>query len=111
MNQFFTLCAPNGITPENRNETYACCLNTCTTQSSAPHLCYSMCAQVFPMMKDRCAFEAECWRDGFYNKKCLDANADRIHQCCVKRCQDFPSTPYPYDRLDCERYCSDYNLR
>ncbi len=110
-NHFFSLCDTDAPQRKSFNDMYSCCVGTCTARSAFPHLCYSMCAQVFPMMKERCAFEEQCWRDGFYNKKCLEAKAEKIHQCCVNRCEDYQRNPQAYDRMDCQRYCSDYTLR
>jgi len=107
-NDFFSLCR----TPQSSlTDTYQCCLQTCTAHSDQSHACYSMCAQLFPVIKDRCALEHECWRDGFYNKKCLEAKAPEIKACCLKRCNEYRVNPYSYTTLDCDRYCSDYNLR
>lgn len=86
-------------------------MQTCQSQSKAPHICFSMCAQVFPMIKDRCAFEQECWRDGYYNKKCLEAKAPEIQKCCVEKCQtNTRLNKYTENTLDCERYCSEYRI-
>lgn len=108
-NHFFTLCRPSF--DANLADTYKCCLETCTAQSEQPHVCYSMCAQMFPNIKDRCAFEHECWRDGFYNIKCLQAKSKEIKECCVDKCQQYRQNPFSYTLLDCNRYCSDYELR
>jgi hypothetical protein len=108
-NSFFTLCSQQS---DNKNDIYQCCLQTCQAHSKAPHMCFSMCAQIFPLIKDRCAFEQECWRDGFYNKKCLEAKAPIIRDCCMERCQrSSRRRRFTNDELDCDRYCSDYNIR
>jgi len=66
------------------------------------------------MIKDRCAFEQECWRDGYYNKACLEAKKKDIQNCCVERCER-QKRVNPYvdttDLYDCTKYCSDYTLR
>lgn len=107
-NNFFTLCQKTTI---NLADTYNCCIETCTQNNPNPHGCYAMCAQVFPNIKDRCALKNECWRDGFYNKKCLEAKETEIKQCCLNACKETRKNPYSYTVLDCERYCSDYSLR
>jgi len=105
-NNFFTLCSRNST---NKNDVYQCCLQTCQTHSKAPHMCFSMCAQIFPLIKDRCAFEQDCWRDGFFNKKCLDAKAGIIRECCMERCQNTSRRKtYTPEELNCDQYCSQY---
>lgn len=108
MNDFFALCRDS---TKSLNDTYQCCLDTCTSKSAFPSTCYSMCAQLFPVIKDRCALENECWRDGFYNKKCIEAKAPQIKECCMQQCQTRRRNPYSFTVLDCDRYCSDYSLR
>lgn len=108
-NDFFSLCRPQD--GESLNDAYKCCIDTCTRNSPQPYGCYSMCAQMFAVIKDQCAFEHECWRDGFYNKKCLEAKAPEIKACCIKRCQEYRTNPYSYTVMDCDRYCSDYSLK
>jgi len=108
-NDFFSLCRPQQ--GESLNDAYKCCIDMCTRNSPHPYGCYSMCAQMFAVIKDGCAFENECWRDGFYNKKCLDAKSPEIKACCMKRCQEYRTNPYSYTIMDCDRYCSDYSLR
>lgn len=110
-NSFFTICTQYS---KNKNDIYNCCIETCRSQSKTPNICYSTCAQIFPLIKDRCAFEQECWRDGYYNKKCLEAKSREIQNCCVERCERRKRTnPYvdTNDLYDCNRYCSDYTLR
>jgi hypothetical protein len=107
-NDFFSLCRRGNV---NKVDTYNCCIETCTSNSTQPYACYSMCAQLFPIIKDRCALENECWRDGFYNKKCLEAKAPQIQKCCVDRCNASQANLYSYTKLDCERYCSEYMLQ
>ena len=108
-NSFFTLCGPYST---NKNDLYNCCINSCKSQSTAPHMCFATCAQVFPMIKDRCAFEQECWRDGFFNKKCIEAKSKEIQECCVEKCQSNTRlNRFTPNVLDCDRYCSEYQLQ
>lgn len=105
-NNFFTLCESS----DNKVETYNCCIKTCTTNSSNPSMCYPMCAQVFPMIKDQCAFKFDCWKDGHYNPYCMKINEKGIKECCLRDCEQYSYSLYP-ETLDCESYCSDYTIK
>jgi len=104
-NHFFTLCDSTG----NKVDTYNCCIRVCTSQSKEPKLCYPMCAQVFPMIKDKCAFESNCWKDGMYNPECIESKQQQIKNCCLRECKSYDYTKLP-EKLDCDAYCSDYSL-
>lgn len=104
-NNFFTLCENS----DNKVETYNCCIQTCTKYSTNKSMCYPMCAQVFPMIKDRCAFNADCWKNGRYDPFCMEINKTEIKECCKRECKNYSYTLYP-DVLDCDLYCSDYTV-
>jgi len=104
-NNFFTLCESS----DNKVETYNCCLNTCLQSSTEPKLCYPMCAQIFPIIKEKCAFEFNCWNEGKYDNFCLKQNSKNIQDCCIDKCKKLSFNKYP-DFIDCDVYCSDYSL-
>ncbi len=114
-NTFFTSCQNPKHTNQLYNEktdVYTCCVNSCRDSSERPHMCYATCAQLFPVIKDRCAFEQECWRDGFFNKVCLEAKASIIQECCKERCErSARARQYTTEQLDCDQYCKQYNIR
>jgi hypothetical protein len=108
-NHFFTLCESSDNSDSGKAETYNCCIRTCTSGSSDPKLCYPMCAQIFPLIKDQCAFESNCWKDGVYNPQCLTSNKQQIQKCCIRECKSYRYTRFP-EHLDCDAYCSDYSI-
>jgi hypothetical protein len=107
-NHFFSVCetTPNAT----QNEKYHCCIRTCTSQSQQPNVCYPMCAQVFPLIKDFCAFKENCWNNGFYDPKCIRSRQREIHQCCLNECGQYKYNSYSSDQMDCDQYCSEYVL-
>jgi hypothetical protein len=110
-NNFFSICNLNNSIEDDKNKIYDCCIETCTSQSSEPDMCYSLCATVFPpIIKDYCVFEQNCWKEGFYDKKCIEKNKDKIKNCCLRDCNNFKYNKNSYSSLDCEKYCSRYQV-
>ena len=79
-NNFFSICESRypyqettALKNSSKIDTYSCCLNQCLKYSTEPPLCHSMCAQIFPSVKDRCAFKMKCWDEqiGKFNQNCL----------------------------------------
>ena len=112
-NTFFSICQNNQETQKESTkvEVYNCCIDTCTKNSATPDICYSMCAQIFPGIKDQCALEHKCWNDknGEFQKDCLRTQREPIQQCCKKKCE-FKHNRFSKFDFDCTTYCAQYQL-
>ena len=110
-NNFFSICDLQDEIEDNKNKIYECCINTCTTQSTQPYECYDFCATVYPpIIKDFCVFEKNCWKEGFFDKECMEKNKDKIKDCCMRDCNRFKYNKNSYSSLDCMNYCSYYKV-
>lgn len=107
-NHFFSICNQNTNNGSTQNDKYNCCINTCTTYSTQPNTCYSLCAQTFPLIKDYCAFKMNCWNNGFFDPKCIQQHQQEIHNCCLNECGQYKYNTYTSDSLNCNQYCLNY---
>jgi hypothetical protein len=112
-NSFFSICQKNPGTQKEstKTEIYKCCLQTCLRHSSEADVCYPMCAQIFPGIKDQCALEEKCWNDnnGEFRKECVKSRYDSIRSCCLKKCER-KHNRFTKLEFDCESYCATYQL-
>lgn len=99
-NNFFTLSE----TSDEKMDTYDNCIRICTKSSKEPKMCYPMCAQIFPIIKEKCAFEQGCWKDGVYDSYCLKMNKQNLLECCHLQCSN------TREISNCDLYCSEYDV-
>lgn len=111
-NNFFSICNLNGSNGvEDKNKIYECCMDTCKKNSTEPKMCYSLCSLIYPpIVKDMCVFEKDCWKEGFFDKKCMEDNNNKISKCCTNSCEEYKIKKRQFYDLDCDKYCDDYSV-
>lgn len=108
-NNFFSVCDMGN--KNDKNKIYECCVNTCTKYSSDPNICYTFCATAYPpIIKELCVFKENCWKEGLYDKECIEKNKSDIISCCLRDCNNFKTNRNSFESLDCDKYCSNYKI-
>lgn len=107
-NTFYTAC--DKTNSGNKTSTYNCCINTCLINSQKQELCFPLCSQIFPIVKNRCAFKYNCWVDGTFDNSCINQNRKQIYQCCMEDCGKYKNNKDSYYNFDCKKYCNEFNV-